>query len=181
MCASDEYDKGSLFISIELALVKHCMSKIRNLSLGHVGQTTFATVGSVLVGSHEDTGTARWSRALSSQSLDLSIAVDLVVLEHRHLDLLSLVLDLLWGGVGLLLSLLGSSEQSEYELDAGSRLDTVVGEVSRVVQLLTSKDETLRLDWAACLLCDGGFGVEDGGSGWDLDREGLVTSNKELH
>lgn len=45
--------------------------------------------------SHEDTGTALGLRALSPQSLDLAVRVDLVVLEDGHLDLLPLVLDLL--------------------------------------------------------------------------------------
>lgn len=101
---------------------------------------------SVLVGSHEDTSTARRGRTFSPESLDFSIVVDLVELEHRHLDLLSLVLNLLWCGVGLLLPLLRTSEQSEDELDAGSGFDTVVGEGSRVLELLTGKDETLRSD-----------------------------------
>ena len=50
-----------------------------------------------------------WSWALSAETLDLSITINLVVLEDRELGLLALVLDLLWGGVNLLLALLGSS------------------------------------------------------------------------
>ena len=37
---------------------------------------------------------------LSSESLDLAVRSDLVVLEDGHLDLLPLVLDLLGGGLG---------------------------------------------------------------------------------
>lgn len=37
---------------------------------------------------------------LSSESLDLTVRTDLVVLEDGHLDLLPLVLDLLGGGLG---------------------------------------------------------------------------------
>ena len=40
-------------------------------------------------------GSARRLGALSAESLDLAVGVNLVVLEDRHLDLLSLVLDLL--------------------------------------------------------------------------------------
>jgi hypothetical protein len=50
-----------------------------------------------------------WSWTLSAETLDLSITVNLVVLKDRELGLLALVLDLLWGGVNLLLALLGSS------------------------------------------------------------------------
>ncbi len=70
---------------------------------------TLPAVLSVVHGSHEDTGTASRGRALPPQSLDLPIAIDLVVLEHGQLGLLALVLDLLGGGVHLLLALLGTA------------------------------------------------------------------------
>jgi len=57
------------------------------------------------------------SRALSSQALDLAIAVDLVVLENGQLGLLPLVLDLLWGRVDLLLSLLGATSQTQDKME----------------------------------------------------------------
>jgi len=50
--------------------------------------------------------------ALSAQALDLSITVNLIVLENCQLGLLALVLDLLWGGVDLLLALLSSSTET---------------------------------------------------------------------
>ena len=64
-----------------------------------VGETTFTTSLPVLVPCHEDTGTTGRSGALSSESLDLAVRSDLVVLEDSHLDLLPLVLDLLGGGL----------------------------------------------------------------------------------
>jgi len=63
-------------------------------------------------GSHEDTSTASLVGALSPQSLDLAIAVNLVVFQDCQLGLLPLVLDLLWGGVNLLLSLLSTTTQT---------------------------------------------------------------------
>lgn len=44
----------------------------------------------------------RWETplTLSSETLDLTVGADLVVLEDGHLDLLPLVLDLLGGGLG---------------------------------------------------------------------------------
>lgn len=85
-----------------------------------------AAVLSVVHGGHEDTSTAVLLRALSPQSLDLAVAVDLVVLEHGQLGLLSLVLDLLGGSVDLLLSLLGTTSKTEYEVEGGLLLDVVV-------------------------------------------------------
>ena len=43
------------------------------------------------------------------QPLDLAIPVHLVILEHSQLGLLTLVLDLLGGGIHLLLALLGTT------------------------------------------------------------------------
>lgn len=67
------------------------------------------TVLAVMHGSHENTCTAVGSWALSPETLDLSITIDLVVLEHSQLGLLALVLDLLGGGVHLLLALLSAT------------------------------------------------------------------------
>jgi len=64
-----------------------------------VGETAFTASLPVLVPCHEDTGTTSRSGALSSESLDLAVRSDLVVLEDGHLDLLPLVLDLLGGGL----------------------------------------------------------------------------------
>ena len=61
--------------------------------------------------SHEDSSTTLLGRALAAQTVDLPIVVNLVVLEHSQLDLPVLVLDLLGGGVVLLLPLLGTSPQ----------------------------------------------------------------------
>ena len=65
----------------------------------------------VEVSSHEDSSTALLSGALAAQTIDLAVVVNLVVLEHGELDLPVLVLDLLGGGVVLLLPLLGTSPQ----------------------------------------------------------------------
>ena len=63
--------------------------------------------------SHEDSSTALLSGALAAQTIDLAVVVNLVVLQHRELDLPLLVLDLLGGGVVLLLPLLGPSSQPD--------------------------------------------------------------------
>ena len=55
---------------------------------------------------HESTGTAKLMRAGLSESLNLLIGIDLVVLQHSKLDLLVLVLNLLWFGINSLLLLL---------------------------------------------------------------------------
>merc|ERR1719433_306645 len=93
-----------------------------------VGESALAAVLTVEHGGHEDAGAALFSRALAPQTVDLPVVVDLVILQHGELDLPLLVLDLLGGGVVLLLPLLGSSPEPEDEVEGGLLLDVVVGE-----------------------------------------------------
>jgi len=71
----------------------------RRLGTGRkgVGQTALAAVLAILVERHEDTGTALGSRAFTAEALNLPVRLNLIVLQDRHLDLLTLVLDLLGG------------------------------------------------------------------------------------
>jgi len=69
-----------------------------------------AAVVAVSMLGHEDTGTA--GGALLAQTDNLSIVVDTVVLQHGKLHGFALMLDLLGGGVGLLLLLLGTTTQA---------------------------------------------------------------------
>merc|ERR1712135_27710 len=61
----------------------------------------------------EDIGAPLRGRTLTSQSGNFAVIVNLVVFEGGKLDLLVLVLDFLWGGVVLLLSLLTTTSQAE--------------------------------------------------------------------
>ncbi len=60
---------------------------------------------------HKDTSTASFSGALTTETVDLAVVIDLVVLEDSKLDLPVLVLDLLRGGVILLLALLATTSE----------------------------------------------------------------------
>jgi len=62
-----------------------------------VGQTALATVLAIIVEGHEDTSTALRGRAFTTKALDLAVGLDLVVLQNGHLDLLTLMLNLLGG------------------------------------------------------------------------------------
>lgn len=103
-----------------------------------------AAVLAVVHGSHEDTSTALGLGALAAETLDLAIAVNLVVLEDSELGLLALVLDLLGGGVHLLLPLLGhTTTQAEDQVEGRLLLDVVIGEGAAIFKLLSGEDETL--------------------------------------
>merc|ERR1712037_718861 len=109
----------------------------------HVGETALAAVLAIEVSSHEDSSAALLSRALTAQTVDLAIVVNLVVLEDGQLDLPVLVLYLLGGGVVLLLPLLSTSPQPEDEVEGGLLLDVVVGQSPAILQLLAGEDQPL--------------------------------------
>lgn len=115
------------------------------------------TVLSVTHVGHEDTSTT--GVALSSQSLDLSIVINLVVVQDSQLDLSVLVLDLLWGGVVLLLLLLTTTSQSKDQVQSRLLLDVVVRQSSTILQLLTSKDQTLLVRRNSLLVLNLGLDV----------------------
>merc|ERR1712112_540502 len=124
----------------------HHKSPLLRLRLGlveNVGEMASAAVLTVKMSRHEDTGTTILVGTLTSQASDLAVLIDLVILEDRKLDLLSLVLDLLGGGEGLLLALLATSSQAEDEMEGRLLLDVVVGQSATILQLLASEDQTL--------------------------------------
>jgi len=89
------------------------------LLLEDVGQTAASAVLTVVVPGHEDTGAAGRGGALTTETGDLAVTIDLVELEDGQLDLSLLVLDLLGGGVGLLLTLLASSQKINVHVQGG--------------------------------------------------------------
>lgn len=144
---------------------------------------TLTTVLSVLHVSHEDTGTTGWSWALSSQSLNLTVVVNLVVSQDSQLVLSVLVLDLLWGGVDLLFSLLTTTSQSQDQVQGGLLLDVVVRQGSAILQLLTSEDQSLLVRWDTFLVLDLGLNVVNGVRRLHLKGDSLTSQslNKNLH
>ena len=82
----------------------------------HVGQATFAAVLPIEMSSHENAGTALFAETLTTQTVDLAIIVDAIVLEHGKLDLLVLVFLLLGCGVVLLLAFLGTTSEPQHQV-----------------------------------------------------------------
>ena len=95
------------------------------------------------MGRHENSGTTLLSGALPSEPVDLPVVVHLVVLQHRQLHLPVLVLDLLGGGVVLLLPLFCTTPQPQHQVKGAFLLNVVVGESATVLQLLSGKDQPL--------------------------------------
>ena len=147
------------------------------------GQVTLTAVLSVLHVGHEDTGTAGGGRTFSLESFDLAFTVDLVVGQHSQLVLSVLVLDLLGGGVDLLLSLLTTTSQSENQVEGRFLLDVVVGQGTAVFQLLTSKDQSLLVRRNTFLVLDLRLHVVDGVRRLHLQGDGLAGQglDENLH
>ena len=81
-----------------------------------------AAVKAVVVLGHEDTRATAFLWARLAKALHL-ITIDLVVLEDGEFDVLVLVLDLLWLGVGLLLALLTAATKTEDQMQSCLFLD----------------------------------------------------------
>merc|ERR1719323_1188083 len=139
-----------------------------------IGKSALATILTVEVGGHEDSGSALLGGTLAPQTVDLAVVVNLVVLQHGELHLPVLVLDLLGGGVILLLALLGSSPQSEDQMESGLLLDVVVGESTSILQLLSSEDQSLLIWGNSLLVLNLSLHILDGIRRLDLKSDGLA-------
>jgi hypothetical protein len=105
-----------------------------------ISQVTLAAVLAIVMRTHEHTRTTSSRRTLAPQTLNLAIAIDLVVLEDGQLGLLALVLDLLGGGVDLLLALLATTTEAQHEVQSRLLLNVVVGECAAIFELLAGED-----------------------------------------
>jgi hypothetical protein len=114
------------------------------------------------------------SWALAAETLDLSITIDLVVLENRQLGLLALVLDLLGGSVDLLLALLGTTTETEDEMEGGLLLDVVVGEGTAVFELLAGEDQALLVRRNAFLVLNLRFHIINCVAGFYFKSDGFA-------
>ena len=153
------------------------------LAAGLLGEVALAAGVTVVVSSEEVASTAALGRALTAETVDLAVVVDLVVLEDGELDLLVLVRDLLGRGVVLLLAFLATTAQAEHEVQRALLLDVVVGEGAAVLELLAGEDEALLVRGDALLVLDLGLYVLDAVAGLDLKGDGLARKglHEDLH
>jgi len=94
---------------------------------------TLSAILSILMESHEYASTTSLIRTLTTKTLNFAIRINRVILQSSHLlpitsqyrhpnqehILLVLVLNLLWSGISLLFSLLGTALEAEDELNSG--------------------------------------------------------------
>ena len=144
------------------------------LFLGSEGRVTLTTVQSAAtVVGQEDTSTTVWT--FLSQLGNLTFIVNLVVVQDSQLNLLVLVLDLLWGGVNLLLSLLTTTSQSQDQVKGRFLLDVVVRQSSTIFQLLTSKYQSLLVWRNTFLVLDLRLDIVNGVRRFDFQGNSLTS------
>merc|ERR1712134_209342 len=110
---------------------------------------------------HENASAAVLVGTFTTKTGDLAVLVNLVVLQDGKLDLLSLVLDLLGRGEGLLLTLLAATSEAEDKMKSGLLLDVVVREGPSILELLAGEDQPLLVWGDALLVLDLGLDVLD--------------------
>ena len=133
----------------------------------------------VLVNSHADSSATGLVGAVSARAGDFSIVIDLVEFQDSQLNGLVDSLDLLGLGVGLLLSLLTTTAQTEHQVESGLLLDVVVREGAAVLQLLAGKDQTLLVRWDALLVLNLLLDIVNGVGGLHIKSDGLAR--ERLH
>jgi len=89
------------------------------------------------------------------------------------------VLDLLWGGVDLLLALLSTSTETQNEMKGRLLLDVVVRKGAAVLELLAGEDQALLVGRDAFLVLNLGLDIVDSVRRLNLEGDGLAR--KGLH
>ncbi|GIX60632.1 U2 snRNP-associated SURP motif-containing protein, putative [Babesia caballi] len=151
------------------------MFAAENYGVEKVRRAAPAAVRAVVVRGHEHTASASARRALLEQPDNL-VALQLVVLEHRELDLLLLVLDLLRGGVLLLLALLTTTAHVNVLHKVGGLVVTdEISDERRVLGLGQPGPERLDAVFESVLSRDAVLEFRDGFGARDVDDGGATV------
>merc|ERR1712088_249539 len=106
----------------------------------HVSQTTLSTILTVKHISHKDTSSTLFIRTFSSQSVNFAIVIHIIVFQLCQMDLLMFVLNLFRGCIILLLTLLGPTTQTKYQMKSRFFLDVIITQCTTILQLFASKN-----------------------------------------
>merc|ERR1711976_453263 len=114
------------------------------------------------MGTHKHSGTTLLVGALTAETGDLTILINLVVLEHSQFDLLLLVFVLFWCGVVLLFPFLGTTTQTQHQVECRLLLNVAVAKCTSILQLFASEDQTLLVRGNALFVLDLCFHIFNG-------------------
>merc|ERR1719295_715039 len=127
----------------------------------------------IKMGSHEDSCTTFRDGSLTTKTVDLAIILNLVVTKSCKLNFVTFVLDLLWGGVILLLTFLTTSSQSKYKMKSRFFLNVVITQSSSIFKLFASKNQSLLVWGNTFFILNFGFHIFNGIRSLDLKSDGL--------
>merc|ERR1719273_1041189 len=82
--------------------------------LKHQCKATLATRLPIEMSCHEDSCSTFFASTFPTQTINLSVVIDTVILQYCQLHLLVLMLYLLWGSVIFLLTLLAPTSEPQY-------------------------------------------------------------------
>ena len=145
------------------------------------GGSRLSAIVTVMVLSHETTDTS--NGGVFPKASDLSIGLDLVVLECLKRNGLVHTLGLLGLGVDLLFALFTTSTKSQYQVQSGFFLNVVVRQSSAVFQLLSGENQTLLIRGNSLLVLDLGLDIVDGVRRLHIESDSLSRQGlyKDLH
>ena len=123
---------------------------------------------------HKHAGTTFLVLTFTSKSGNLSMIINLVEFQYRQLNLLLLMFVLFWCGVILLLTFLGTTTKSQYQMKGRFLLNIIITESSTIFQLFAGEDQSLLIWWDFLLILDFGLHILDRIRWLDLDGDGLA-------
>lgn len=143
----------------------------------------FSAILTLFVLGHKDSRSTGLIGTFTAGANNAVVGIDLIVLEDRKGNLLSLVLDFLWSGVVLLLLLFATTTESEYKMKSRLLLDIVVGKCTSILKLLSGKNQALLIGGDSLLILNLGLDILNGVTGFYLESDGLSCKglNKDLH
>ena len=142
-----------------------------------------ATILTIFVLGHKDGGTTGLIGAFAARTDNTIICIDLVILEDGKSNLLSLVFDLLRGGIVLLLLLFATTTKSEHKMKRGFLLNVIIRKGASIFKLLSSKNQTLLIWGDSLFVLNFGFDIFNGVRAFHLKSDGFSREglDKDLH
>ena len=169
--------KKILMVFVQLFLLLKSRKYLLLHLVVHESGSRFSTVVTVSVLSHEASNPC--NRGILSESHNLTISLNSVVLEGLERDVLTPALDLLGLGENLLFSLLSSSTKTENKVKSGLLLDVVVRKSAAILELLSSENKTLLIRRDSFLILDLSLYVVDGVGRLNIECNGLTCRRQE--
>ena len=134
--------------------------------------TRLSTVITIVVLGHEASNSSHGT--VLSKTNYLTTIFYTVVFKRLKRNGLVYTLYLLRLGVNLLFTLLTTSTKTQYQMQGRLLLNIVIAQGTSVLQLLSSKDQTLLIGWDSLLILNLGLDIIDRVRWLNIERDGLT-------